>query len=169
MADSLIKKHDLLREFAGDINLIVSDIDHIFNEILCDYFFDSRKKKDIFTLLMLKSGGISFDSKANCIRHISYEIKNDKKGEEVEQAIICAWKFNNIKEKLYYGIKCIDNNSRKVEFKTIHGFNRWEYTEITCEYIGDVRDKGVEAMFNLRKARNTLIETIYPRRQKAEK
>lgn len=167
-----IEKYELLHKFAGEMNLIVADIELIFNEMLCDYFFGSQKKREAFTFYLLTENKLSFFNKVECLKSICWEIKSDIKGELFEQAIIFASRFKVVQDKFHYGIKCLDDNSRKLEIKTMHGIDRYEYTEITNEYICDFISKGEKAKHKLMGAREILNEllneTVSHTRQKSD-
>jgi hypothetical protein len=164
----LIDKYQLLHKFAGEINLIVADIEFIFNEMLCDYFFGSHKKREAFAFYILMENKLSFFNKVECLKSICWEIDNDMKGEVFEQAINFACRFKILQDKFHYSIKCLDDNSRKLEIKTIHGIDRYEYTEITNEYINDFISKGIKAKHKLMNAREILNETVSHTRQKSD-
>lgn len=163
-----IDKYQLLHKFAGEISLIVNDIEFIFNEMLCDYFFGSNKKREAFTFYILMENRLSFFNKAECLKSICWEIENDMKVEVFEQAISFACIFKYIQDKFHYGVKCLDDNSRNFEIKTRLKIDRYEYTEITNEYIYDLIDKSIKAKQKLKDAREILNETILHKRQKRD-
>lgn len=166
---SILHQNEMYRKFAGVTSSIFSEIEHIFNEMLCDYFFGSNRRRKNFTYYLLSGDKLSFMNKAACVKDMAWEIEHENNAMTYEKYINHAISFNRYYNLSHYGAKCFNNNSRKVEIEEYLRPDRSIHTEITDEYIIKVQDEGFTVVYNLKEAQRILSESLSPTRGERNK
>lgn len=150
---------DLITEFIGEITLLTAEIEHRMNDVICDYFITSGKKKILFNRWLLYREGYKFNDKIECLNFISDSIKDNERKGMLGMTIMYANRFNVIKNKLAYGEICFGEEQEDVANKTVSDMHRYEHIEITPEYINIARDVAISAIRGLENAMKLIIGT----------
>ena len=157
MDNNKTSKIDLITDFIGEITLYTTEIEHKINDLICEYFITSGKKKITFKRWLLYRGGFKFEDKIECLRFISSFIQDKETKGIFEMIIMFAMRFDHVKNKLVYGGICHGEESENVAIKTVNdGFYRYEQIEITPEYIEIMRDTATSTIQSLKNAMKML-------------